>query len=333
MTHLQGAPVGYEARVGGEINVSEMTELIVTAETAIDGSSPVTESFVGMILDTPGADTEGILTLREAGSGTLVGAALHQDPGPHIESVTNGWVHPDHMGLGIGSGIVEWGLARARSRLELAPAGVRVTNRCQASDADTAAAEVFESFGYHTDRREIQMELVLDGRTPETPLPQGVAVRTMSGADDLPIVARVLAEAFRDHYGWTESSWEQTLRRWENFRAMDEWDDALVYVAETGGDAVGALVGIRSHGANTDTGFIGSLGVVRSWRGRGLARALLTRAFDEYRHRGMRAVALDVDAESLTGATRLYRGVGMEPVRSETAYLIELRPGVDVVTR
>jgi hypothetical protein len=47
----------------------------------------------------------------------------------------------------------------------------------------------------------------------------------------------------------------------------------------------------------------------------------------------MQAVALEVDADSLTGATKLYRSVGMEPVRSETAYLIELRPGVDLVKR
>ena len=49
----------------------------------------------------------------------------------------------------------------------------------------------------------------------------------------------------------------------------------------------------------------------RPWRQRGIARALLLHTFGELWRRDRRWAALGVDAESLTGATRLYESVGM----------------------
>ncbi len=334
MASTRDVPDGYEAVIGGEIDVSELTDLIVAAQIAIDGSSPVTGSFVTMMLDAPGAHRdEGILTLRETGSGTLVGVGLHRDPDPHVESVTSGWVHPIHLARGMGSTIVRWGLGRAQSHLALAPDGARVTNRCQASDSDTVAASLFSEFGYTPDRHDIEMKLILEGPIAVSELPDGVALRTVSKDHDIEIVARTTTEAFKDHYGWVERPWSETIERWANYRAMAEWDDDLVFIAETPDGPVGTLVGLRSYGSHGDVGYIGSLGVLRAWRGKGLARTLLTTAFAEYQHRGMQAVALDVDADNLTGATRLYESVGMKPVRSETSYLIELRDGTDLVKR
>jgi mycothiol synthase len=334
MTNGMQTPTGYTATVGGAVDTAELAWLLARVESALDGSPRATESFVQMVLDAPGVQPEeGTLSFRHSGTRDLVGFGLYQNAEPHVESVTSGWVRPDHRDLGLGSTLVGWGLQLARSHVGLAPDGSRVTNRCQATDADFAAAEVFTSLGYKADRHDIELELVFDGPVTVSPFPHGLTVRTMSGADDIPTVSRVVAEAFKDHYGWVESSVKQRIERWENFRAMDEWDDDLVFIAESDGEAVAVLVGIRSHGSRTDLGYIGSLGVVRSWRGRGIAKALLTTAFDQYHRRGKRAVALDVDADSLTGATMLYRGVGMEPVRSETAYIIELRPGTDLVRR
>jgi len=327
-------PDRYEMTVGGDIDIAELTDLIARVETHIDGSSHVTESFVRMALHAPGTDaTTDVLSLRRQGSGDLVGFGGYRNPASRVESVTSGWVDPGHLGHGLGSAIVEWGLGRARSQIHLAPRGARVTNWCQASDGDTAAARLFADFGYAPDRHEIEMRLDFSEVVEVADLPDGVTVRTMSRDEDIPVVAAITTEAFRDHYGWVESSHDETIDRWRNYRAMEEWDDDLVFIAESPDGPAGALVGMRSFGSHLDTGYIGSLGVLQPWRGKGLARSLLTRAFAEYQHRGMHAVALDVDADNLTGATRLYEGVGMEPARSETAYLIEIRGGTDLVKR
>ena len=56
-----------------------------------------------------------------------------------------------------------------------------------------------------------------------------------------------------------------------------------------------------------EAGYVSSLGVKRPWRRQGIAQALLLEAFGEYYQRGKTKVDLGVDAESLTGATDLYK--------------------------
>jgi hypothetical protein len=63
--------------------------------------------------------------------------------------------------------------------------------------------------------------------------------------------------------------------------------------------------------------------------------ALLHQAFTELYDRGKHRVGLGVDAESITGATKLYEKVGMrsDPVREVTIFEKEIRPGVDLTTQ
>ena len=58
-------------------------------------------------------------------------------------------------------------------------------------------------------------------------------------------------------------------------------------------------------------GWVGMLGVRRPWRRRGLGELLLRTAFAEFARHGETRVGLGVDAESETGATRLYESAGM----------------------
>jgi ribosomal protein S18 acetylase RimI-like enzyme len=60
-------------------------------------------------------------------------------------------------------------------------------------------------------------------------------------------------------------------------------------------------------------GWVESLGVRRSWRGRGVASALLEHSFNAFIEAGMTHSMLGVDTENPTGAYRVYENVGYEP--------------------
>jgi len=79
--------------------------------------------------------------------------------------------------------------------------------------------------------------------------------------------------------------------------------------------------------------YVRSLGVQRGWRRRRLGLAMLQLAFGEFLRRGKARVTLDVDAESLTGATRLYERAGMHILWQKTAFELVLREGVDLSTQ
>jgi ribosomal protein S18 acetylase RimI-like enzyme len=85
--------------------------------------------------------------------------------------------------------------------------------------------------------------------------------------------------------------------------------------------------------AEPPRGWVGTLGVLRAYRRRGLGEALLRHSFAEFWRRGVRRVVLGVDSQSLTGATRLYERVGMRAVRQWDSFEKELRPGVELSTR
>jgi GNAT superfamily N-acetyltransferase len=70
--------------------------------------------------------------------------------------------------------------------------------------------------------------------------------------------------------------------------------------------------------------------VRRPWRKHGLGLALLHHAFGEFYRRGTREIGLGVDAQSLTGATRLYERAGMHALLHYDSYEKELRPGVEL---
>jgi ribosomal protein S18 acetylase RimI-like enzyme len=82
-------------------------------------------------------------------------------------------------------------------------------------------------------------------------------------------------------------------------------------------------------------GWVATLGVRRPWRKRGLGLALLEHSFVELQRRGSRRVGLGVDAQNITGATRLYEKAGMQPDLAWTnlAYEKELRSGVELSYR
>lgn len=74
-------------------------------------------------------------------------------------------------------------------------------------------------------------------------------------------------------------------------------------------------------------GWVHSLGIRRAWRRRGLALTLLQHAFADFVNRGIYKVFLGVDAQSLTGATRLYERAGMRVMLRSIHYEKELRGG------
>jgi len=72
---------------------------------------------------------------------------------------------------------------------------------------------------------------------------------------------------------------------------------------------------------------VSSLGVRRPWRKRGLATAILVWSLQEAASHGLKAVALDVDADNPTGAKRLYERVGFREVERFLVYRKQI-PGL-----
>ncbi|MBN2471946.1 MAG: GNAT family N-acetyltransferase [Anaerolineae bacterium] len=270
-----------------------------------------------------------------APDGALVAAAEFWSREPYVYPYFWGAVHPDYRGQGYGSRLMDWAATRARRNLELAPPEARVAIRVNAVNTEADSLALFARHGYVPARHFWQMEIEM--APDEVPAPQwaeGIRVRTyVPGQDDRPVHEAVEA-AFRDHWGYMPLSFEDWMIGMVNIASFeaDLWFLAVADTPEGEQIAGVSLCKMGTHD-DPDAGYVMDLGIVREYRRRGIALALLHHSFAAFHQRGVLKVALGVDAASLTGATRLYEKAGMHVARQQTLCEKVLREGEDLSTQ
>jgi mycothiol synthase len=243
--------------------------------------------------------------------GRLAGYASFEDRGGG-RLIVDGYVHPELRGRGVGSELLRLSEERAA---EMDEPRVAVQN----ATIEPTAPGLFASHGYTPVRWFWRLVIDLE-EAPEPVTPPGIEIRPLRDLGEAPSVHAVLDEAFAEEWGHRSRSFEEYAERTFHRPGVDL---SLYWVALEGDEIVGAaLCDWKRVG---DWGWIGSIGVRPPWRRRGIAEALLKTAFAEFVRRGERRVALGVDAENPTGATRLYERVGMRRVWEAVVYEKELR--------
>jgi mycothiol synthase len=238
---------------------------------------------------------------------------------------TDAYVHPDHWGRGIGTLLVRLTEDRAHQLMPNAPAGAQVTLANGISLKDEAARRLLESAGYALARSYSLMRIVMDAPPSPPEWPDGVTLRTMVPGQDERAVFACMEDSFADHWGHVPRQFDEWIARTER----EDFDPTLWFLVFDGDQLAGACLCLT----RPDDGWVNTLGVRRPWRQRGLGMALLLYAFGAFYRRGVHSVALMVDAQSLTGATRLYERAGMAVSAQFGLYQKELRPGVDLSTQ
>ena len=218
-----------------------------------------------------------------------------------------GYVHPAATGRGIGRLIAE-ALAQEGAR----GGASRVQN--SVFEVDAPARALLESLGYRLVRVFREMRIELDGPPPPPRWPDGLRVEPFDRERDARAFHAAVQEAFADH-------WDHIPRDFESWSTSaldtDRYDPSLICVVRDG-DEIAA--GTRSTGDTYGGGWVHSVFTRRPWRRQGVGEALLTDAFARFWERGERKVGLGVDAESDTGAFRLYERAGMTPALGWVMY-------------
>jgi mycothiol synthase len=258
-------------------------------------------------LGTPGCNltTDSFLVSRAA---EVVGFGhVWADPPSDVRAFAR--VRPDARGHGIGSLLARLILARAAEIAEsVHESNVRFSTTAWARDSDAPA--VLRAAGLHEMRHFLRMVRDLGPSMPGPEWPAGTVVRRFRpGADDRAVFS-AYADAFAEHWGAEQPD---PQRWWWNERDSpgSGFDRSLWTLAESDGEVVGFVLGRIREREGQREGYVSQIGVRPDWRGRRLATALLSHELDAFADRGLSKAALDVDADNLTSALRLYHGLGM----------------------
>jgi GNAT superfamily N-acetyltransferase len=232
-----------------------------------------------------------------------------------------GFLLPEYRNKGIGTAMIHWAEQRLREVAEEHPHdGPRYLQVWSANTMPDRTALV-EHEGYRIARYGYLMLRPLDEPIPDLPLPEGLEVRPAK-REHYRAIWEGRNEAFRDHWGHREGT-EEDFQAFANWPLAQPqfwqvaWDVATDQVAggvqNTIFDADNKRFGFRR--AFTDPIF-----VRRPWRKRGVAKALIARSLHLLKEQGMQQAALFVDAENLSGALKLYQGMGYRVYRETYTY-------------
>lgn len=266
--------------------------------------------------------------------GTLVGYQEAFTIPPHVRAIVWGRVHPDFRGRGLGSALLTWGEERAREMVDRAPECTAIDAQAWIDTANLEATALFENGGFRNSRYFWDMEVELSEEPAPQTWPGNLELRPFIREQHHRAAQEAVQDIFRDHWGFADASPDEWFARAEHHLDAASNYDPRYYHVLWDGDEV-AAVSLCYPNAENDPrkGLVGVLGVSKAWRQRGLGLAILLHSFRAFWENEIPIVTLGVDADSLTGATRLYDKAGMHMVRTFATFEKRLRDGEDLRNR
>ena len=326
-------------------DVPALAAIATAARRAVTGSGSVGEESVAMEVTGIGSWTRRQLVVRgEVDDAPVAWVRVHdRAAGRSNVDLT---IAPDLADGDLVAGeLLAWAELVAVEMATLRGLGGTLLDASVHAD-DTHLQRWLSAAGYASTRTWLQMSRPVHAQDADLPAPrEGVVVRRVAThedgtpvAEDLQTVHRMLEESFADHFNSYRESFPEFLQRQREVpgHRWDHWWIAEISVGEddspTGWLPGGAVV---SSVLDPDDGgiagsYIDYIGVHRLARGRGVAKALLHTVIRDALERGRNRVALEVDADSPTGADGLYTSMGWETrYRTQSWHRQVTVPGVD----
>ncbi len=219
-------------------------------------------------------------------------------------------VHPDYVGRGLGRRLIRQLESSAIAIRDADAPGLPGEMKVWLDPERPRTTSLVAAAGYENWRYFFRMRCDLQRPLPGMSAPGEAEIRPYHRDDD-EAVRLVSNASFADHWGSTPLDPE----RWRaEYADSSSFRPDQSFIAMIDGSVVGFVL-TSEFEADTRlrgfrTGYIARVGTLRSARGRGVASALLARTLTVLADAGYRYAELGVDADSPTGAGRLYERAG-----------------------
>ncbi|MGN9780848.1 GNAT family N-acetyltransferase [Nonomuraea sp. ZG12] len=177
--------------------------------------------------------------------------------------------------------------------------------------ADETKRALAEKHGFEHSTSYFRMRVDFDGPVEPPAEPLGLTVHTGESDEIRREAHQVLEDAFADHHGFVRSGYDLWFERRQQ-QSVNDWSQLTLVRID--GRPAAALHANDQFVIDESCGYVASLAVLPEFRGRGLGRFLLRRAFAADAARGRKGTILHVDSNNVTPALGLYESAGMRSV-------------------
>lgn len=251
------------------------------------------------------------------------GRIWHRPSGRSQErAYIQGLVDPEHRRVGIGRDLISWQIARATEILMDIDNNLPKYIRADEWDWIEENHRMYKRYGLEVVRYFTEMLKPLEGPEQVDQI-DGIEIQPYDRTLDAEALA-VINSAFADHWGSTPTDPESYRHRIEghgmrldaSFLAMAA-DRVVGVVLNTYYSEDEELVGRRD-------GWVETVGVVRGWRKKGVATALLRTSFNAFLDLGFTHSSIGVDTANPSDALELYSNLGYKPTHSSITSELEV---------
>jgi mycothiol synthase len=303
----------------GATDEGAIANLVKACETAEGTQDESWLSEVLLKLNAPNIGQDRDARLWEE-RGKLIGLTLLEltESDNVIDAYLWLYIHPKKRDRVLKNNTLKWieQHLKTTARQRNLPVNLRVYSR---EDQMTAIVWL-KQHEFTTDRSFITMARSLYQPIPEPQLPAGFKLITMKDLRELEPWVETYNESFIDHWNHHDLTLE-TVESWLN---SCHYQPELNLIAVAPDNTLAALCNCNIQAETADqikTGWIEWLGTRRGFRKMGLGRSLLFAGLQQLKAAGIQLAKLSVDADSPTGADRLYQKVGFRPLKTWFAWV------------
>jgi mycothiol synthase len=240
---------------------------------------------------------------------------------PERTYIHNGFLVPEWRRQGIGCAMLLWMEERLSAIAAAHPAELSKLFQVNVSQYQKGTAILLERSSYQAVRYYYLMVRPSLTDIPEFPLPDGLEIHPVSPEHYRPIW-RLVEATSQDEWGHkqpTETDYQEWLA--SPYFQPELWQIAWDKTThEVVGQVLTYINGDENKQFNRLRGYTEGIGVARSWRRRGVARALISLSLLAQKAAGMNESALIADSDSNFNVTRLYESCGFQIVKCDTLY-------------
>ena len=314
-------------------DVDELFELFDHYSLTCFGESDFCKEDLVKDLQTPGLDLEKDTRLIFDNGRLAAAMIIFATSETPVHPFLWGAVHSEYEKQGMGTALLTWAEERAQHVKSKVPADARIAVRTEFGHGHLATEKLMSKMDFECIRQSYRMFNPFDAEPQKPQQLEGFTFRSFDENKDIEKMFWAIEDSFKDHFGFVPRTPEFGLPRFRHSYIEDHaYDPGLWQIAEDGDQVAGFLIGRTESYDDPEVGHVSMLGVLRPWRGKGLASYMLRQTFYEQYQRGKKGVDLHVDASNLTGALRLYKKVGMNVDKVYDTYEKEIRPGKEIST-